>query len=97
MRYIICLAPIALAACAEPRPVLVLPPVELTQCADEPVPPSLEPRPPLVMLSDIAPYLEAQQRRDLATLEYILQLRTYAGDCKAKTNGLAAWLDAAGR
>lgn len=72
------------ATCGQPRPTLILPPVSLTTCADEPPAPSL-------------PGREQQVERDRLTLDYILGLRTAYGDCKAKVNGLASWRKEAGR
>lgn len=65
-------------ACARIEPVTVLPPVELTECADEPQAPEL-------------PGRDMQDERDTLVLEYILGLRSAWGDCKAKVDGLATW------
>lgn len=70
-----------LTACGDVQPVLILPPAELTTCADEPAAPDL-PEPGI--------------ERDKIVLEYILSWRSAHGDCKAKVNGLKAWTEAAG-
>jgi hypothetical protein len=81
------LAPIPLlmlcAACGPKDPVLVLPPVTLAECADEPLPP------------DIGLAVN-QIERDNLTLAYLLALRAAWGDCRARVDGLKAWMDAAG-
>ncbi|ALJ14142.1 hypothetical protein LH19_21070 [Sphingopyxis macrogoltabida] len=53
-------------------------------CSGEPVAPLLEP-------SDGS--AEIQRRRDLATLAYILSLRSAWGDCWSKLSGVRAWAD----
>lgn len=70
------------AACGE-KPVLTLPPLELTTCADEPVAPDL-------------PAPEMQAERDRLMLDYSLGLRAAWGDCKAKVEGLRTWREEAG-
>lgn len=75
------LLPLALTACGTDRPVVSLPPVELTQCADEPVAPVL-------------PGADQQRERDLMTLDYVLALRSAWGDCRAKVDGLRVWREA---
>lgn len=74
----------ACAACGPQRPVLVLPPADLTSCADEPTAPDL-------------PGRDAQDTRDRLTLDYLLALRSAWGDCRAKVDGLRAWRETAGR
>lgn len=81
MKRLATLAPLALAACAL-RPVTVLPPVELTECASEPLAPELPPRDG----TDAA-----QLVRDQMTLVYILALRSAFGDCAADVAALKAW------
>ena len=71
-----------LTACGE-KPVLVLPPATLAECADEPVAP-------------ILPGRDQQDLRDSLTLDYLLAMRSAWGDCRAKVDGLRAWMDAAG-
>lgn len=68
---------LALTACGQARPVLILPPMELTECADEPLAPAIGGLP--------------QPERDRLTLDYILGLRSAWGDCKARVDGLRAW------
>ena len=63
--------------------MLVLPPASLTECSAEPLAPEL-------------PSREYQNERDNLTLAYVLALRSAWGDCKSKTEGLRAWMDAAG-
>lgn len=76
------LSSLSLTAC-DKHPVLVLPPAELAECADEPQAPDLG-------------TAETQLARDLMTIDYVLALRSAWGDCKADVDGLAAWLEAAG-
>jgi hypothetical protein len=71
---------LALAACQQPRPVVVLPPAELATCAAMPTAPSLPVQSP-----------ETQRERDILILGYILALRTAHADCFAKVSGLARW------
>ena len=82
-----------LAACDKPAPVLIAPPADLATCADEPAAPDLATRPSVEMLADFATYQAVQAERDLATLDYILSLRSAFGDCRAKVDGLARWID----
>lgn len=72
-----------LTACAPARPVVILPPIALTECADEPVAPEL-------------PGRERQLERDQITLVYILAMRSAWGDCRAKVDGLRAWREGMG-
>lgn len=88
MRRLILLAPIALAACGNPQPVLIVPPADLATCADEPSPPVLPERDGTE---------ETQRARDVLMLDGYLNLRTAYGDCKSKVNGLAAWIERAGQ
>lgn len=74
---------LACAACGPQRPVLVLPPVDLTRCADEPIAPDL-------------PGRDAQDARDRLTLDYLLAMRSAWGDCRAKVDGLREWRETAG-
>lgn len=93
MKRLLILAPIALTACGQTEvPVLILPPAELAQCADDPVAPDLPP----VDWSSVETARPVQRARDASVLEYILQLRTSGGDCRAKVKGLATWRDEAG-
>lgn len=81
------LAPLALAACNDPHPVLILPPAELATCADEPQAPDLPARDG----TD-----ETQLLRDQMMLTAYLAMRSAWGDCKSKTQGLRRWMDSAG-
>lgn len=81
-----------LTACGSPKPVLVLPPAELGECAAEPTPPNL----PQVNWESVETARPIQRERDIQTLDYILALRGAFGSCKAKTDGIRAWREAAG-
>ncbi len=72
----------ALAACGQPRPVIIAPPAELATCADAPEAPEL----PAKDGTDAV-----QMVRDQMILTFILALRSAYGDCRAKVDGLAAW------
>lgn len=87
MTRLFLLAPLALAACGQPEPVLILPPADLAECADEPAPPVIPER-------DGSE--ETQRQRDVLMLEGYLRLREAYGDCRAKVDGLKAWREAAG-
>ena len=76
-----------LAACGQPRPVIVAPPVELTTCAAEPDAPDLPP----VDWSSVETARPVQRARDIAMLNYVLAWRTAHGDCAAKVAGLREW------
>lgn len=78
-------ASVALTACDKPAPVLILPPADLAECADEPPAPILPER-------DGA----NQRARDVLMLEGYLRLREAYGSCRSKVDGLRAWLEAAG-
>ena len=80
-------ANLALAACGQPRPVVIAPPVELTTCAAEPQAPDL----PTVDWSSVETAQPVQRARDLAMLAYVLAWRTAHGDCAAKVAGLREW------
>ena len=67
-------------ACAPPRVEIVKPPLTLTTCADEPIPPEL-------------PGRDQLDARDRLVLEYILSLRSAGADCRAKVIGVKAWSD----
>ena len=88
MKHLISASLLALTACATPEPALILPPASLATCADMPAAPQLPER-------DGTNAIE--RARDLATLDYILALRSAYGDCKSKTVGLKAWMEEAGR
>ncbi len=87
MKPIALLPLIAIAACQQPRPAVVLPPLELTTCAEAPTPPSLPAK----------DGTEATQLvRDRLILEYILAWNTAHGDCAGKVAGLARWRESVG-
>jgi hypothetical protein len=69
-------------ACGKDKPVLILPPIELTTCAAEPLAPDL-------------PGREFQTERDELTFEYVLAIRAAWGDCAAKVDGLRTWRETA--
>ena len=73
---------LALTACGQERPQIVLPPADLAVCSAEPETPILPP-----------PGVE----RDRVVLEYVLDLREAWADCAAKVAGLKAWRDTASR
>ena len=79
----------ALAACGQPRPVVIAPPVELTTCAAEPDAPDL----PAVDWSSLETAQPVQRARDVAILAYVLAWRTAHGDCAAKIAGVKAWAE----
>lgn len=66
----------ALTACGQGRPVVTLPPANLTVCAGEPATPELP-----------GPGVE----RDKAVLDYVLALRSAWADCAAKVAGVHEW------
>lgn len=82
MKPIALLPLIALAACQQPRPVIIAPPAELATCAAMPDAPDL----PAKDGTDAT-----QLVRDQLILEYVLALRTAHADCFAKVVGLARW------
>ena len=85
MKRLLILAPFALAACGQREvPVLILPPAELSECADMPESPNIPARDG----TD-----ETQRVRDQLTLDHILNLRTAYGSCRSKVDGLKAWRD----
>ena len=82
MKYLVILAPIALAACGQPEPIITLPPAELRSCIEMPGAPSLPAK----------DGTEATQLiRDQMTIDFILNLRTAYADCASKVMGLDAW------
>lgn len=80
------LTPLAMlcVACGTEKPVLILPPIELTTCAAEPVAPDL-------------PAPEFAAKRDEMMLNFTLDLRKAWGDCRAKVDGLRKWRETAGQ
>lgn len=87
MRLILCLAPIALSACAPDRVQLTPPPVALTQCADEPAAPSLPPVP----WASVETARPVQAERDRLMLDYVLRWRTAWGSCRGAVDGIREW------
>jgi hypothetical protein len=82
----------ACAACDE-RVRIALPPADLAECAAEPQAPDLPPQ----NWTDLGIARAIQHERDIATLDYITGLRSWAGDCQSKVAGLRAWRETAGR
>jgi len=82
------LCALALTACGQERPRIALPPADLATCAGEPLAPALPPR-------DGSELVQAV--RDALTLDYILDLRSAGGDCRAKVLGLKAWSEEASK
>lgn len=93
MRALILPALIALAGCGEPRLRVLTPPAELAHCAEEPVSPSLA----AIDWTSVATAQPIQRARDAAMLAYVLALRTAGGDCRSRVEGLADWIDVAGK
>lgn len=83
MKRLAILSLLLLGACTHERPRIALPPADLATCADWPKAPDLPDRDGTAA---------TQLERDNLTLEYILAGRSAWGDCKAKTDGLAAWM-----
>ena len=73
---------LGLSACGAPNVRIAQPPLDLLQCADEPTAPSLPERDG----TDAT-----QLARDVATLSYILGLRSAWGDCSSRLAGIRAW------
>lgn len=86
MKHLALLPLIALAACGQPRPVIIAPPADLATCALMPDAPDLPAQSP-----------ETQRERDEMVLQFILALRSAHGDCAAKVAGLRAWIDSTDR
>lgn len=77
------LCALLLSAC-DPHVRIATPPPEYLTCADEPVAPMLPERDGTVT-TEVA--------RDVATLGYVLGLRSAWGDCAAKVAGVRAWAE----
>jgi hypothetical protein len=77
MKWILCLAPLALAACGQPEALVLTPPADLLRCADAPAVPTL-PEPGI--------------ERDRATVALWLAEREAGADCRARVNGVRAWV-----
>lgn len=77
---------LALSACGEKTRLVSLP-ADLTTCADEPLAPQL----PAWDWSSVEAAQHVATIRDALTFEYVLQMRSFGGDCKAKVVGAAAW------
>lgn len=76
------LAPLTLAACGQPDPIVLTPPPALLTCQPAPAVPELPP-----------PGIE----RDKVTLALWLAEREAGADCRAKVRGTAAWVAEVGR
>lgn len=80
------LCALALTGCGQTVRLQPLP-ADLTRCAEEPEPPALPARDGKQGFDlDLV-----QAERDRLTLDYILALRSWGGDCQAKVKGAAAW------
>ena len=92
MKRLIILAPIALTACGPKEvPVLILPPAELAECAEDEAAPDL----PAIDWTSVQTAMPIVKERGRLTLDYILSLKTTGGDCRAKVKGLATWREEA--
>lgn len=88
MKPLIAVALLGLAACGQPKPVVLQPPPALLSCKDEPTPPTL---PEQDWTAAIEIIKEVQLIRDELTLDYILKQRSAWGDCRSKVDGVRAW------
>jgi hypothetical protein len=71
-----------LSGCTQERPAIVRPPVELTECADEPQTPDIPAKDGTEATRDV---------RDAMVWTYILALRAFGVDCKAVVIGIKAY------
>lgn len=76
-----------LSAC-DPHVRLATPPPEYLECATEPAAPDL---PAIDWTAPVDQIKPVQRERDIATLGYVLSLRSAWGDCRAKIDGVRAW------
>lgn len=74
-----------LSGCTQERPAIAKPPVELTECADEPQTPDIPAKDGTEATRDV---------RDLTVWLYVLALHGAYIDCKADVAGVKAWSDA---
>lgn len=82
---------LTLAACGGERVTLAKPPVALLTCTDEAEAPDLPVVPwALGVMADIQ---AVQAKRDAATLDYLLAMRSAWGSCHAAVAGTRAWAD----
>jgi hypothetical protein len=71
-----------LSGCTQERPAIVRPPVELTECADEPQTPDIPAKDGTEATRDV---------RDGLVWRYVLALHGAFIDCKADVVGIKAW------
>lgn len=74
------LAPLALAACGQPTPIVLTPPPALLTCKPAPSIPATLPA-------------QGTVERERATLELWLAEREAGADCRATVAGIAKWAD----
>lgn len=74
-----------LSGCTQERPAIVKPPVELTECADEPQTPGIPAKDGTEATRDV---------RDGLVWKYVLALHAAFIDCKADVAGIKAWSEA---
>ena len=82
--WLVILAALAwlLGGCTQERPAIVRPPVELTECADEPQTPDIPAKDGTAATRDV---------RDMLVWRYVLALHGAFIDCKADVTGIKAW------
>lgn len=85
------LCALALSSCGEKVRVASLP-ADLTECKAEPNAPDL----PAQDWSSLEAAKAIQATRDVLMLDYVLGLRSWAGDCEAALKGVKAWSDTVG-
>lgn len=74
----------ALAACGQPKPLILTPPASLLSCAPAPEVPATLPA-------------QSTPERDQATVALWLAEREAGADCRSKVSGVAAWVAEAGK
>lgn len=74
-----------LSGCTQERPVIAKPPVELTECADEPQTPDIPAKDGTEATRDL---------RDMLVWTYVLALHGAFIDCKADVAGVKAYREA---
>ena len=83
-RLVTLLAPLALAACGQPAPIILTPPPALLTCKPAPkVPAELPP--------------QGTIERERATVELWLAEREAGADCRSAVDGLRAWTETASK
>ena len=74
-----------LSGCTQERPAIAKPPVDLTECADEPPTPDIPAKDGTEATRDL---------RDSIVWQYVLSLHWAFIDCKADVAGVKAWREA---